>query len=94
MRGISLYKLKNFSEEAVDHLLNKILSEYPNVCKCEKCRLDIKACALNRIKPRYIVSDQGEIYTRVFNEIDKQEVIDISEAIMAGIDIVSKNPRH
>jgi competence protein ComFB len=46
------------------------------------------------IKPKYLVSDEGEIYTRVINEIDKQEVINIVEYIMKGIDVVSKNPKH
>jgi len=89
-----MYRLRNYSEEAVDNLLDKILSKYENICKCEKCKLDIKAYTLNLVKPRYIVSEQGEIYTRAINEIDKQEVINITEYIMNGIDIVSKNPKH
>lgn len=89
-----MYRLRNYSEEAVDNLLDNILSKYNNICKCEKCKLDIKAYALNSLKPKYIVSEQGEIYTRAINEIDKQEVINITEYIMKGIDIVSKNPKH
>lgn len=89
-----MYHLRNFSEETVDNLLDRILSQYEGICKCDKCKLDIKAYALNSLKPKYIVSDQGEIYTRAINEIDKQEVIDITEYIMKGIDIVSKNPKH
>ncbi len=89
-----MYHLRNYSEEAVDNLLDNVLSKYDNICKCEKCKLDIKAYTLNLVKPRYIVSEQGEIYTRAINEIDKQEVINITEYIMNGIDIVSKNPKH
>lgn len=89
-----MYQLRNYSEEAVDHLLEKILSEYEGVCKCEKCRLDIKAYALNSLRPKYVVSDEGEMYTRVTNEIDKQEIIDVVEYIMKGIETVSKNPKH
>jgi competence protein ComFB len=94
LRRMSMYHLRNYSEEAVDNLLDKVLSQYEDVCKCEKCKLDIKAYSLNLIKPKYLVSDQGEIYTRVINEIDKQEVINIVEYIMKGIDVVSKNPKH
>lgn len=89
-----MYKLRNYSEEAVDNILAKILNEYGDICKCEKCILDIKAYSLNSIKPKYVVSEKGEIYTRAFNEIDKQEIINITEAIMTAIDIVSKNPKH
>lgn len=89
-----MYKLRNYSEELVDQLLPKTLQSYTNICKCEKCILDIKAYSLNSIKPKYIVTDQGEIYTRVLNEIDKQEIINIVESIMRAIEIVSKNPKH
>ncbi|MCY6483391.1 late competence development ComFB family protein [Clostridium aestuarii] len=89
-----MYSLKNYSEEIVDHLLNKILKEYNNICKCDKCKLDIKAYALNSIKPKYIVTEQGEIYTRALHEINKQEVINITNAIMQAIEVVSNNPKH
>lgn len=89
-----MYKLRNYSEEIVDNLLGKILPQYDSICKCEKCRLDIKAYALNSINPKYVVSDQGEIYTRALNEINKQEIINITESIMRGIEIVTNNPKH
>lgn len=89
-----MYKLRNYSEEIVDNLLDKILPQYDDICKCEKCRLDIKAYALNSIKPKYVVSDQGEIYTRALNEINKQEIINITESIMRGIEVVINNPKH
>ncbi|KOA19690.1 late competence development protein ComFB [Clostridium homopropionicum DSM 5847] len=89
-----MYKLRNYSEEAVDNLLDTVLSKYDNTCKCEKCKLDIKAYALNSITPKYVVSDKGEIYTRALNEINKQEVVNITEAIMKAIEIVSSNPKH
>lgn len=87
-------QLKNYSEEAVDKLLNKVLAKYNHVCKCEKCKRDIKAYALNYIAPKYVTSEKGEIYARALNEIDKQETINIINAIMNAIDVVSKNPKH
>lgn len=89
-----MYKLRNYAEVAVDYFLNKTLAEYPDICKCEKCKLDIKACALNRLKPKYVVTDEGETYARISSELEKQEMVDVIEAIMTGIEIVSKNPRH
>ena len=58
-----MYNLKNFSEVEVNKLLDNILNGYNNICKCEKCKLDIKAIALNSLSTKYIVSEQGEIYT-------------------------------
>ncbi|MCY6371419.1 late competence development ComFB family protein [Clostridium ganghwense] len=89
-----MYKLKNYSEELVDQLLPKTLKDYKDICKCEKCILDIKAYALNSITPKYIVTDQGEIYTRALNEINKQETINIIKSITKAIEVVSKNPKH
>ncbi|MCB2290008.1 late competence development ComFB family protein [Clostridium sp. CS001] len=89
-----MYNLKNFSEIKVNKLLSNILSKYDNICKCEKCRLDITAVALNSLSTRYIVSEQGEIYTNALTEVDKQETINVTTAIIKAIEIVSKNPKH
>lgn len=89
-----MYNLKNFSETEVSLLLEEILKRYDNICKCEKCKLDIKALALNALSTKYIVSEQGEIYTKALNEVNKQEQINVVMAITKAIDIVSSNPKH
>ena len=89
-----MYSLKNFSETEVSNRLNTILKGYDNICKCEKCKLDIEALALNSLSTKYTVSEQGELYTSVLSEISKQETVDVTTAIIRAIDIVSANPRH
>jgi len=89
-----MYHLKNFSEIEVNNLLDKMLKEYDNICKCDKCKLDIKALALNSLTTKYTVSEQGEIYTSALAEINKQEAIDVTTAITKAIEIVSANPKH
>ena len=89
-----MYNLKNFSEVEVNKLLDEILNRYDNICKCQKCRLDIKAVALNSLSSKYIVSELGEIYTTALNEINKQETINVTTAIIKAIEIVSNNPKH
>ena len=89
-----MYNLKNFSEVEVNKLLDSILTGYDNICKCEKCKLDIKAIALNSISAKYIVSEQGEIYTSALTEVDKQQKINVTTAITKAIEIVSANPKH
>jgi len=89
-----MYNLKNFSEIEVSLLLEEILKRYDNICKCEKCKLDIKALALNALSTKYIVSEQGEVYTKALNEVNKQEQINVVMAITKAIDIVSSNPKH
>ncbi len=89
-----MYNLKNFSETEVNILLEEILLRYDTICKCEKCKLDIKALALNALSTKYIVSEQGEMYTTALNEVNKQEQINVVMAITKAITIVSANPKH
>ncbi|MCJ7691011.1 MAG: late competence development ComFB family protein [Clostridiaceae bacterium] len=89
-----MYKLQNYSETVVCRLLDSILNGYTNICKCEKCKLDIEALALNSLDTKYIVSEQGEIYTKALTEIDKQEKINVTTAITKAIEIVSANTKH
>jgi competence protein ComFB len=89
-----MYSLKNYSETLVCSMLDKILKSYDNICKCEKCKLDIKAIALNSLNTKYIVSEQGEIYTKALAEVDKQEKINVTTAITKAIEIVAANPKH
>ncbi len=58
-------KIHNILEEQV---LNRVQTIYDDVdiqkaqwfhCGCEQCRLDTSAYVLNRLKPRYVVSERG-----------------------------------
>lgn len=89
-----MYHLKNFFETRVNSVLDTILNRYDNICKCEKCKLDIKAIALNSLSAKYTVSEQGEIYTSALAEANKQQTIDVTTAITKAIEIVSANPKH
>ena len=45
--------LVNYMEEIVSSYLDKVLKypEYASICKCDYCRDDIKAMALNNLNP-------------------------------------------
>lgn len=88
-----MYKLKNYMEILVDEVLPGMLVNEQEICHCDRCILDIKAIALNRLAPKYIVSDLGEIYRR-YDDVSKQLEIDAIEAIMKSIELVKKCPRH
>lgn len=85
--------LKNYMELAVDHVLPNLLKAFDNICTCEKCILDIKAIALNKLKPHYVATRKGELYTKV-DEMEGQFEADVMKALIDAIQIVSKNPRH
>jgi competence protein ComFB len=80
-------------ELAVDHVLPNLLKAFDKICTCEKCMLDMKAIALNKLKPHYVVTNKGELYSKV-DEMNSQFETDVMKALIDAIDIVSKNPRH
>lgn len=85
--------VKNYMEIIIDEKMPKILKNYTNICKCDKCIQDIKAIALNNLKPKYVVTEKGLVYTRT-NELALQFEIDVTREIIKAIEIVSKNPKH
>lgn len=84
---------KNYMEEVVESTLDQILAHRDDVCACERCRLDIKALALNHLPPKYVVTDMGYVYTKV-NELESQFKADVTVAVTNALKIVRKKPRH
>lgn len=89
--------LKNYTEVAVaevyEEVLEQLRKQNPNICDCERCREDVMAVALNRLPPRYIATDKGEIFTKVsFSRVGgKAEII---ASLIHGFELVGKQPRH
>ena len=85
--------IKNYMELLVDNILPKVLKNYEEVCKCEKCIMDIKARTLNQLKPLYFVTEQGNVYAKL-NSFEAQFETNIITELVKSIEIISKNPRH
>ena len=83
----------NYMELVVDKLLPKVLNDYEDICKCETCIDDMKAFALNHLKPMYYASEKGEVFMRL-NQFLMQFNADVTRALTKAIDTVSTNPRH
>ncbi|AIS52356.1 late competence development protein ComFB [Thermoanaerobacter kivui] len=84
--------LKNYMEDAVDQMMDEVLKDL-DVCKCDRCRMDIKALALNNLPPKYVVSEEGELYVKT-NELVRQFEVDIIKAITMAAIKVNNNKRH
>lgn len=81
--------MEYYTEAAIDELLGK----KPEICGCNRCRLDITALALNTLPPRYVVSDFGEVVTNI--DLDtSQWRADVMMAVLKAFEIVRKKPRH
>jgi competence protein ComFB len=85
--------LRNYMEIAVDHIMPNLLRAFPDICVCDQCQLDIKAIALNHLKPHYTVTDEGETWTKI-DEMRIQFEADIMKALIDAISLVTKSPRH
>jgi competence protein ComFB len=83
--------LINLMEELVLSKLDATLDRF-NCCKCDKCKKDIAALALNRLKPHYVVmSEQDEDHRKKNEEMYASEV---TSALIQAILMVKKEPRH
>ena len=85
--------LKNYMEDVVDSFLPHMLKQYPEICTCELCVEDIKAIALNKLKPAYFETHEGLLFSKI-DEMTTQHKADLTSELTRAIDIVGKNPRH
>ncbi|MCM8826210.1 MAG: late competence development ComFB family protein [Candidatus Omnitrophica bacterium] len=86
-------ELHNYMEEVVKECLDEGLSSREDVCKCDRCKLDMLAWALNRLSPRYIVTNEGRVYTKL-QEINIQSRVDVIREVTKAIEHIKNNPRH
>lgn len=84
--------LKNYMEELVFGAVQD-LSAKLSTCTCEKCLLDISAIALNELPTKYVVTEKGELYSKI-ETLKQQFEVDITTAVTKAIRIVNKNPQH
>ena len=92
-------EIHNISEDIV---LNSVQTIFDSIikggnpgglCLCEQCRNDTICYALNRIEPRYVVSNRG--ITRIELDWSKRQQIeaDIASLVYKGIRLVNHNHR-
>lgn len=84
--------IKNYMEEIVFNQMQEVLADI-NSCSCEKCVLDIAAIALNDLPPKYIVSEKGELYSKI-SALKQQFEVDVIAAIIKAAVLVKRKPRH
>lgn len=85
--------LINMMEHYVDERLSELLRDY-NCCKCEVCLEDMKAFSLNRLPPRYVSTVNGQVFTRIKQELENQPSVDLDVAVIQAIQHISAKPRH
>ena len=84
--------VKNIMEDMVERKLENMLPQL-NVCTCEICRTDILCYALNRLKPKYVATSQGELLSKI-DSLSSTFDMSVVTQITAAAEIVKQNPRH
>ncbi len=84
--------IHNYIEKMVQKLLPRIMGE-AEMCECNQCKVDVAAISLNNIRPRYVVSEKGELYTKL-DSLDAQNEADVIAQMTKACVIVKNNPRH
>lgn len=81
--------LVNLTERLVVEKLDDAFEKF-NCCKCDKCRMDAAAIALNLLQPHYVVAEPEKIQQLLKDSSTKE----ISAAIVKALLQVKSRPRH
>jgi competence protein ComFB len=87
-------ELVNFMEEAVLRLMDELFAQAPyrEMVFNDKDRMDVAAYTLNRLPPRYVVTEKGHLFTRAA-ELRQQFRTDIIVELTKAIQHIKSNPR-
>lgn len=85
-------KLRNIMEDMVLEKIDSIINSL-GCCTCEKCKADIAAYVLNRVKPKYVVTDKGALFSKT-SELNRASDTDLLMKIVEASEQVKQNPRH
>lgn len=81
--------LVNAMESVVLGKLDYVLSKC-ECCKCDRCKKDIVAKALNKLPPKYMVLTEGQLTPDVDHQMNAQVISAMIQAVLA----VRAKPRH
>lgn len=85
--------VKNYMEILVDNFLLSLIQHDAHLLACEKCQDDIRAIALNHLKPIYVVTEKGSLYAKI-NEFSQQFQVDVKQEIIKAVEKVKSYPQH
>ena len=81
--------LRNLMEQLVSERLDDAFTKF-NCCRCDRCRQDVAALALNQLPPRYLVATAD----RLEQKAQQAQIAEVNRAIVRAILYVRANPRH
>lgn len=85
--------IKNYTEDIVELMLDTVLEQYEGICKCDCCRRDVVAIALNNLPTHYGSTEKGEVIVKT-QLLSRQIEADVITALTKAVEKVSKHVRH
>ena len=82
----------NVMETLVEEKAMKYINMF-GLCNCSRCVADVKALALNRLDPKYVVMHKGEEPPRI-SFYESKFSASVTAQLIASCRIVMDNPRH
>lgn len=82
----------NVVEEITAAMLTDVMDRF-GLCKCEKCKADVMAIALNDLTPKYVGTYRGQLFVKLAG-YEKQYSTDVLSALTKACIHVKSNPRH
>ncbi len=82
----------NLMEDIVLQYVDTVMESHP-YCRCEICRNDVIAYALNHLPPRYVVTDTGRMLVKL-DSYAAQFRTDVVSALGEAVQVVGSKPRH
>jgi competence protein ComFB len=86
------FVLINAADQIVMTKVSEMIAE-TDMCKCEKCFLDVCMHALNQLPNKYVTSKKGEVISNIYTTAVANNVAYIV-AITTAIEIVKNDPQH
>lgn len=80
--------MEDIVEEGIDECIDSL-----GICTCPTCRRDLTALVLNRMRPKYVNTDKGELMSKV-DELSSATKISMISTIATCAEIIKKNPSH
>lgn len=87
--GSQKTELVNLTETAVLEKYDSVTARF-NCCRCDRCKKDIIALALNKLPPKYAVLNEGQLVPDVDQQLSAQVVTAMIQAVLK----VRAKPRH
>lgn len=82
--------LTNVMEQLVADKIDAAITKF-RCCKCDKCKKDVAAITLNKLKPKYIVSETAALADSM---TERQTNAEVTTALVQAILTVKSHPRH